>query len=101
MVLTSSNFDDLKCLMSLIKNYLERFGLKINIEKTKKMTIIPEKISLPTTTRRINNIEEVKKFKYLGTIFTNDVKLDAEIDARVSKTSMAFGCLKKLVWYEP
>ena len=86
-------------LMSLTTNYLERFALKINIEKTKKMTIIPEKTNLPTISHRINNIEEVKQFKYLGTILTNDVKLDAEIDAHVSKASMTFGCLNKLVWY--
>ena len=101
MVLISSNYDDLEGLMNLTTNYLERFGLKINIEKTKRTTIIPEKTNLSTIARRINNIEEVEQFKYLGTILTNEVKLDAEIDAHVSKDLMAFGCLNKLVWYQP
>ena len=40
MVLISTNYDDLNCLMETINNRLEIFGLKINIEK--KMIILPK-----------------------------------------------------------
>ena len=79
------------------------FGLKINIEKTKKMMILPKQKILPKITPDNNLLEkiEVKHFKYLGVFLTNEVSLDTEVNARVKKASMAFGCLKKLVWYQP
>ena len=102
MVLISTNYDDLNCLMETINNRLEMFGLKINIEK--KMMILPKQKILQKITPNHNlleKIEEVKLFKYLGVFLTNEVSLDTEVDARVKKASMAFGCLNKLVWYQP
>ena len=43
----------------------------------------------------------MKLFKYLGVFLTNEVLLDTEVDPRVKKASIAFGCLNKLVWYQP
>ena len=37
----------------------------------------------------------------MGVFLTNEVSLDTEVDARIKKASMAFGCLNKLVWYQP
>ena len=68
------------------------------------MTILPKQNKLPKQTSSNNflkNIEEVKQFKYLGAILTDEVELNAEVDARVNKVSIAFGCLNKLVWYQP
>ena len=56
------------------------------------MTIVLETSNLLTFSRIT---EEVEQIKYLGIILTNEVKLDAENDVRVSKASMAFGCLNK------
>ena len=56
------------------------FWFENNIKKTNKMAIILEKTNLPTSARKINNIKKVKQFKYLGTIHTNEVKLNAQID---------------------
>ena len=98
MVIIGTNYEELNCLMNTIKNNLKIFGLKINIEKTKRMTILPKQKKLPKQTPSNNflkNIEEVKQFKYLGAILTDEVELNAEVD------SIAFGCLNKLVWYQP
>ena len=67
------------------------------------MTILPKQKILPKITPNNNLLEkiEVKHFKYLGVFLTNEVSLDTEVDARVKKASMAFGCLNKLVWYQP
>ena len=97
-VIIGTNYEELNCLMNTTENNLKIFGLKINIDKTKRMTILPKKTP---SSNFLKNIEEVKQFKYLGAIFTDEVELNAEVDARVNKASIAFGCLNKLVWYQP
>ena len=67
------------------------------------MTILPKQKKLPKQTSSNNFLKniEVNQFKYLGAILTDEVELNAEVDARVNKASIAFGCLNKLVWYQP
>ena len=68
------------------------------------MMILPKQKVLLKITPNNNlpeKIEEMKHFKYLGVFLTNEVSLDTEVDARVKKVSMAFGCLNKLLWYQP
>ena len=104
MVIIGTNYKELNCLMNTIENNLKIFGLKINIDKTKRFTILPKQKKLPKQTSINNflkNIEEVKQFKYLEAILTDEFELNAEMDARVNKASIAFGCLNKLVWYQP
>lgn len=45
------------------------------------------------------NLATVSRFKYLGTTVTNNNKLDAELEIRISNASRAFGRLKDRVWY--
>ena len=47
MVMIGTNYEELNCLMNTIKNNLKIFGLKINIDKTKRMTILPKQKKLP------------------------------------------------------
>ena len=103
MAIIGANYEELNCLMNTIENNLKIFGLKINIDKTKRMTILPKQKKLPKQTSSNNFLKniEVKQFKYLGAILTDEVELNAEVDARVNKASIAFGCLNKLVWYQP
>ena len=64
MVVISSNYDDLNCLMETINIRLEIFGLKINIEKTKKMMILPKQKILPKIAPNNNLLEKIEEVKH-------------------------------------
>ena len=86
MAIIGTNYEELNCLMNTIENNLKIFGLKINIDKTKRMTILPKQKKLPKQTSSNNFLKniEVKQLKYLGAILTDEVELNAEVDARVN-----------------
>ena len=80
MLLVSNNQNDLRCLLKISTEELNRFGMKINMTKTNTMSILPE---LASSMTEINEeIEEVNQFQYLGSVLTSNGSLDAEIDAR-------------------
>ena len=39
-----------------------------------------------------------KQFKFLGSVLSNDVQMDEDIKARISKASSAYGRLQERVW---
>ena len=43
-------------------------------------------------------LNEVKDFKYLGSIISNDSTIDKEISNRIQQASVAFGKLSNRVW---
>ena len=65
MVIIGTNYEELNCLMNTIENILKIFGLKIKIDKTKRMTILPKQKELPKQTSINNFLKniEVKQFK--------------------------------------
>jgi len=75
-------------------------GLRLNVAKTKTMSISKsasqppylEKDTLETTVYG-SEIEQVSEFTYLGSIISNDGKIDREISVRIGKASGAFNCL--------
>ena len=99
MLLVSNNQNDLRCLLKILTEELNRFGMKINMTKTNTMSFLPE--LAPSMTEINDEIEQVNQFQYLGSFLTSNGNLDAEIDARLSKAAKAFGSLSRLVWYQP
>ena len=89
MLLVSNNQNDLRWLLKILTEELNRFGMKINMSKTNKMSILPELASSMTDIN--DKIEQVNQFQYLGSVLTSNGSLDAEIDARLSKAAKAFG----------
>ena len=76
------------------------FGLVVSLEKT---VVLHQQIPNNPSTRSDIHIGEtklknVKTFPYLGSIISNDAKIDAEIDNRLAKANKAFGKLIKRVW---
>ena len=84
----------LQLLLSAYDMLSKKMGLRVNIEKTKTMSLgeqadffIDGKV-----------LERVDRFKYLGSWVTNDCKLDFEITARIQAASCAVGRLKDRVF---
>ena len=75
-------------------NASSKFVLKINIKKTEVMfqpnstMTMEEDINVDKTT-----LNHVKEFTYLGSILASDGHIEAELQKRMSKTSMPFGPL--------
>ena len=69
---------------SSLNSTCEEYDMKISINKTKTM-----KVSETSGTLNINNtnLKQVKEFKYLGSIFTEDGRMNREIENRIQKVS--------------
>ena len=65
----------------------------MNIAKTERMYQPP-----PGRHDEGEKISIVKSFKYLGSTITNNIKLDQELQLRMSKASQTFGRLREKVW---
>ena len=59
-------------------------GLNMNVKKTKTMVVCRSK-ETPQVSISVNgiNLEQVKQFKYLGQLITDDGKTDTEIRRRI------------------
>ncbi len=84
-------------------NTLERaftdWGLQMHLDKTEIMWMgpseVPDRSPQPCHVRG-QAIQEVKQFKYLGSICSSDLSLTPEISNRVCKAGHAFFKLKRL-----
>jgi len=65
------------------------FGMEINVGKTKVMRISRQP-SLITITIEQKQLENVKCFKYLGSMLTEDGRCTREIKSRISMANAAF-----------
>ena len=73
-----------------------RYGMKINIKKTKVMKVSREGGTINITINGLK-IEQVKSFKYLGCILTEDGKCENEIKCRIAQAKEAFSKRKELL----
>ena len=98
LVLISHNIEDLRYLVDLVADEFKKFGLKINMAKTKFIKVSASSALCDPVILR--NIEQVKEFQYLGCMLSGDGKIDSEIELRLLKASLAFRCLYRLVCYQ-
>ena len=78
-----------KTLQEHVNNLNERckqFNMKIGTTKTEAMKISKTPGPLNITVDN-NKMKQVEEFKYLGSIFTQDGKIDREIEARIKKAN--------------
>ena len=93
--LMAESEDKLQELTTRVHESSKRFGLKINGEKTKTMTIgkKKEKINIRLGGEEL---EQVKEFVYLGGVITEDAETTKDIRKRIGLASAMFGKLRKL-----
>ena len=75
-------------------------GMEFNEEKSK--VVVQERKKDGVRVKGVNmngtKLEEVKEYKYLGTIFSEDGKVEKEIGARVKQASGFYQSVRGLVW---
>ena len=77
----------------------ERTGLCINADKTEVMV---QSENHPANARLIvngNELQNISRFKYLGSIFSDECGLDDEVQRRIGSSTASFGRLSKSVFY--
>jgi len=97
IVLISDTQQKMKKLVEIWNNEIEKMGMTLNVEKCKllianKQTIDPVRIQI-----KGQNIEEVTAYEYLGSIFTNDGKIDLDIANRRQKGNRVYYALSKSI----
>ena len=101
LVLTATSPADLQRAADLLSSLLSKFGLVINIPKTKTMILNYEGHQYPDTIVKVDGkpIENVKEFVYLGTLlnYSNPGTSDHEIDRRIGMATSKFAEMKKLL----
>jgi hypothetical protein len=94
--LLATTESDLQNITTEIDKNSRRFGLHINIDKTKVMAIEKKR----ETDLHINisgkQVEQVDKFVYLGGLITANGSNEEDIQRRIGLTSQAFGKLNKI-----
>ncbi|PIK38958.1 hypothetical protein BSL78_24204 [Apostichopus japonicus] len=94
--LVSHTNDGLQRLMNHFAHACKEFALTISIKKTEVMTQdapIP-----PTISVNDSRLETVNNFRYLGSIISSNVSLDADINARIGNAAVVMSKLQKRVW---
>ncbi len=98
--LVAHTLEDIQEISTLFAKAATDFGLQINMRKTEVLYQPSPSTSSMHGIVNIegNNLASVKSFTYLGSAITDDTKLDAEIQTRMSKAAAAFGRLRTRLW---
>jgi Reverse transcriptase (RNA-dependent DNA polymerase) len=93
--LLAESRNQLQELTNKVYESSRRFGLQINGEKTKTMTIgkKQERLDIKLGTEELEQVEE---FIYLGGVITEDAGCAKDMKRRIGLTSAMFGKLRKL-----
>ena len=88
----------LQDIVTVVKEESSKKGLDMNIKKTKTMII-----SRNPSGKKVNikvdgqNLEQIDKMKYLGTLITEEIKTDIEIETRSNLAKSKFSEMSKLL----
>ena len=96
-VLIADSEQKLQNLVQTLVQSSEERGLKLNISKTKVMVM--SKVNGNTTTNIVvagERLEQVERFKYLGSVMTQEVRCEEEIKTRVAIAKNAFNKIKTI-----
>ncbi|GFO14810.1 gonadotropin-releasing hormone receptor [Plakobranchus ocellatus] len=97
-VLIAENKEDLQKFLNIVEEESRKKGLELNSKKTEVM-VISRKQESPKCDIFINKVKlkQTEKFKYLGTIISNDGKTNREISARTAQAKINFQKMKTIL----
>lgn len=97
-VLIAETPQQLQRMVDRLNKESRKLGMKMNIGKTKIMRISRDKIIRPLNITVDNsNLEQVKKYTYLGVIITEDGRDEEEIKVRLAKARSAFNNMERVL----
>jgi Reverse transcriptase (RNA-dependent DNA polymerase) len=95
--MVASTEQGLKKVMDGLNEAAKTYDMKINVKKTKTMVVSREEGRTANIIIDGQNVEQVKKFKYLGAIMTENGTCIEEVKARIGMAKEAFSRTKELV----
>lgn len=90
--------DELISALSSLQTEAIKLGLSISWSKTKLMLVSPDNHVPSSLSLFDESIDYVDKFTYLGSVICNDGSIQADINARISKTACAMHRLSGPLW---
>lgn len=96
-IIIAENIDDLQRLMNRIAECGQEYGLTMNAKKTKFMRISKTQRYNEQLTINGTKIEQVDKYKYLGTLIDSTNDYSREIRARIEIARANFNKLKRVL----
>ena len=93
------DIDTVKSNANILLGAVQEIGLKINVDSTKCMVASRNQIPQQIPQLEIENetIENIEKFKYLGSIITNRNEVHEEVISRVNSGNAAYFSVQKLL----
>jgi len=93
--LIAESLKQLQEITEKVNESSRRFGLKINISKTKTMIIGKSRKELNVMIEK-DKLEQVSEFVYLGSLISEDGECTRDIQRRTSLASAMIGKLSKI-----
>jgi hypothetical protein len=95
--MVASTEQGLQKVMNRLNETAKRYDMKINVKKTKVMVVSREEGKAVNLTIDGQKVEQVKTFKYLGVIMTENGSCIEEVKARIGMAKVAFNKTRELV----
>lgn len=96
-VILASTVEELQRLVNRTNTFCEKYGLKINIKKTKYMQITKKLNTHTNITLKGVQLEKVEHYKYLGTWITYNNEQTREIKTRIEIARTVFNKMRILL----
>ncbi|KAI5726285.1 hypothetical protein M8J77_026528 [Diaphorina citri] len=96
-LLIASSEEDLKYLLTNLFQVCQKYGMKINMKKTKVMCVSKKENKRMNVIINGEKLDQVEKYKYLGAEITTDGRCETEIIKRINLTKRAFWNHKDLM----
>ena len=87
----------LQTLLNKLNDTAINYGMKINVQKTKTMVVRWNGGGVVNFTVDGQRIEQVKSFKYLGSIITEAGRSDVDVKSRIATAKDAFNQRRELL----
>ena len=96
-VLVDTTEKDLQNLLDVVNEKGRNFSMEMNVKKTKVLVISRDQNIRVNLKLNGQVIEQVKCFKYLGSIITDDGKSQREVSTRIAEAKQAFNRMKTVL----
>jgi hypothetical protein len=87
----------LQQLMDELNSTAKNYNMKLNVKKTKTMLVSRKEGGTVNIVVDGQLLEQVKKFRYLGALITEDGKCESEVKARIGMAKDAFNKRRELL----